>query len=127
MSTDDANLGLETERNEAPHYPMYVGGDWVDTDDRYEIRSPATERLVATVARGDLTHVDAAVAAAKAAHEEGTWRLTTPAQRAQVLRTVADRFAERIYDLAPLHAEEIGATIRLAEPFHYGTFITWPT
>jgi hypothetical protein len=24
-------------------YAMFVDGDWVDTDDRFEIRSPATE------------------------------------------------------------------------------------
>src|ERR1700676_2124092 len=31
-------------------YPMLIDGDWVDTDDRFEIRSPATEELVASVA-----------------------------------------------------------------------------
>ncbi|MEU1208714.1 aldehyde dehydrogenase family protein [Nocardia sp. NPDC005825] len=114
MSTDTA------DRPEAPHYAMYIGGEWVDTDERYEIRSPATERLIATVARGDLSFADRAVAAAKAAHEDGGWRSTPPAQRAQLLRTVADRFAERTYELAALHAEEIGATLRVAEPFHFG-------
>ena len=24
-------------------YAMLIGGDWVDTEDRFEIRSPATE------------------------------------------------------------------------------------
>ena len=123
MSTDVANLDVESERTDTPYYPMYIGGKWVDAEDRYEILSPATERLIATVARGDLSHVDRAVAAAKAAHDEGVWRSQTPAQRAQILRTVADRFAERTFDLAPLHAEEIGATIRVAVPFHYGAAI----
>ena len=31
-------------------YAMLIDGDWVDTDDRFEIRSPATEELVASVA-----------------------------------------------------------------------------
>ena len=30
-------------------YAMLIDGDWVDTDDRFEIRSPATEELVASV------------------------------------------------------------------------------
>ena len=34
-------------------YAMLIDGDWVDTDDRFEIRSPATEELVASVAKGD--------------------------------------------------------------------------
>ena len=33
-------------------YAMFIGGDWVDSDDWFEIRSPATEELVASVAKG---------------------------------------------------------------------------
>jgi acyl-CoA reductase-like NAD-dependent aldehyde dehydrogenase len=33
-------------------YSMFIGGDWVDSDEVFEIRSPATEELVATVAKG---------------------------------------------------------------------------
>ena len=37
-------------------YSMLIDGDWVDTEDRFEIRSPATEELVASVAKGDIEH-----------------------------------------------------------------------
>jgi len=37
-------------------YSMLIGGDWVDTDERFEIRSPATEELVASVAKGGREH-----------------------------------------------------------------------
>ncbi len=53
-------------------YSMFIGGDWVDADERFEIRSPATEELVATVAKGGLEHTDRAVAAAQA----GMFRMT---------------------------------------------------
>jgi hypothetical protein len=99
---------------------MYIDGEWVDTQESYEIRSSATEELVATVARGDLEHANRAVAAAKAAHEEGTWRRTSPAERSAILQRVTERFAERTDELALLHAKEIGATIRMCEPFHFG-------
>jgi acyl-CoA reductase-like NAD-dependent aldehyde dehydrogenase len=49
-------------------YAMLIDGDWVDTDDRFEIRSPATEELVANVAKGGREDADRAIAAAKAAH-----------------------------------------------------------
>jgi acyl-CoA reductase-like NAD-dependent aldehyde dehydrogenase len=39
-------------------YSMLIGGDWVDTDERFEIRSPATEELVASVAKGGREHAD---------------------------------------------------------------------
>ena len=60
-------------------YAMLIDGDWVDTDERFEIRSPATEELVASVAKGGLEHADRAVAAARDAHADGRWRRTPPA------------------------------------------------
>ena len=39
-------------------YSLLIGGDWVDTEDRFEIRSPATEELVASVAKGGRYLVD---------------------------------------------------------------------
>ena len=46
-------------------YSLLIGGDWVDTEDRFEIRSPATEELVASVAKGGREHADRAIGAAK--------------------------------------------------------------
>ncbi|WP_009472353.1 aldehyde dehydrogenase [Rhodococcus sp. JVH1] len=106
-----------------PHYSLYINGEWVDTGENYEIRSPATEELVATVAKGGVTQVDQAVAAAKAAHEEGTWRRTPPAQRAALLNDVAGRLGGRIDELAALQTRENGATIRITGALHIGLSI----
>jgi aldehyde dehydrogenase (NAD+) len=97
---------------------MLIDGDWTDTDDRFEIRSPATEEPVASVAKAGREHTDRAVAAARAAHEGGRWRQTRPAQRAAVLDAIADRLTERINDLAVLEALENGAPVRQAGAFH---------
>ena len=99
---------------------MLIGGDWVDADERFEIRSPATEELVASVAKGGLEHADRAVAAARAAHADGRWRQTPPAQRAALLDAIADRLTERIDELAVLEALENGAPVRQAGAFQIG-------
>lgn len=102
------------------HYSLYIDGKWVDTDEVYEICSPATEKLVATVAKGTTGHIDAAVAAAKASFEEGSWRRTPPAARAALLNNVAERLAARAEQLAALQSRENGATIRITGAFHLG-------
>ena len=102
------------------HYSLYVDGKWIDTDEVYEIRNPANEELVATVAKGNTRVVDAAISAAKAAFDEGTWRRTPPAQRAALLNNVAARLAERTEELAALQSRENGATVRITEAFHLG-------
>jgi aldehyde dehydrogenase (NAD+) len=106
-----------------PHYPLFIDGEWVDSPDRYEIRSPATDELVATVAKGNTRHIDKAVAAAKAAHESGVWRNKAPEERADLLNTVAARLAGRVDELAVLQTRENGATIRITSTLHLGLSI----
>jgi acyl-CoA reductase-like NAD-dependent aldehyde dehydrogenase len=101
-------------------FSMFIDGDWVDADERFEIRSPATEELVASVAKGGLEHTDRAIAAAKAAHADGRWRLTPPLERAAVLDTIAGRLTARISDLAVLESLENGAPVRQAGAFQIG-------
>jgi acyl-CoA reductase-like NAD-dependent aldehyde dehydrogenase len=101
-------------------YSMFIDGEWVDADERFEIRSPATEELVASVAKGGIEHADRAIAAATAAHADGRWRLTPPLQRAAILDAIADRLTARIGDLAVLEALENGAPLRQAGAFQIG-------
>lgn len=101
-------------------YSMLIDAEWVDTVDRFEIRSPATEEIVASVAKGGPEHADRAVAAAKAAHETGVWRRTPPAERAALLDAIAQRLTERIDGLAALQVSENGTTLRQAGSFHLG-------
>jgi acyl-CoA reductase-like NAD-dependent aldehyde dehydrogenase len=102
------------------HHSMLIGGHWVESDDQFEIRSPATEDVVARVAKGGLEHADRAVAAAKAAHEDGRWRRTPPHERGAVLDAIAGRLGERIDELAVLEARENGAPVRQAGAFQIG-------
>ncbi|CAJ60320.1 MULTISPECIES: aldehyde dehydrogenase family protein [Frankia] len=106
-----------------PHHPLFIAGRWVDTADRYDLRSPATGELVATAARGGITHVDQAVDAAAAAHAAGDWRRTPPAERAALLHRVADRLQARLPELAALQSRENGATIRVSTALHLGLSI----
>ncbi len=103
-----------------PHYSLYLDGRWRDTPNRSEVRDPATDALVATVAQGDVALADEAVAAAKAAHAAGVWRLTAPAERARILDAIADNLAARFDELTALQVRENGATVRSAGAFLLG-------
>ena len=102
------------------HSEMLIGGEWVDSGEVFEVVNPATEELVGTAARGSIEHADAAIAAAKAAHESGVWRDTPPAQRAAVLDAIADAIDARAEELASLMTAENGTPVRLAAPFQVG-------
>jgi acyl-CoA reductase-like NAD-dependent aldehyde dehydrogenase len=82
--------------------------------DAFERHSPATGELVAAVAAGTASDVDAAVAAARAAFDHGPWPRTTAPERARVLRRLAALVEEHAEELAALDSEEVGKPLRLA-------------
>jgi aldehyde dehydrogenase (NAD+) len=96
---------------------MLIDGDWAEGEDRFEIRSPATEELVATVAKGGAEHTDRVVQAVKAAHADGRWRRTAPAQRAAVLDAIADRLTGEKF----VHVDLSGRLDRRACPLLLST------
>jgi aldehyde dehydrogenase (NAD+) len=113
-----------TTATEVRHHLMRIGGHDVDSDRRMTLIDPGDESVVATVARGDATHIDAAVAAAKAAFEAGTWSRKTPQERAAVMRRIADAANDVADELVELEMACNGATIRQATGFHIGYALT---
>jgi aldehyde dehydrogenase (NAD+) len=99
---------------------MFIDGERVDADEFYEVVNPADEQIVATAARGRISHADAAVAAARAAHESGVWRNVAPLERAAVLDRAASALEARAEELTALGSQENGATLRLSGPFSVG-------
>ena len=74
-----------------------------------EVIEPATERVMAEVPRAGAEEVDAAVARAKAAFP--AWRAVAPADRAKLLRDLAEAIDARREDLAQLEARNAGKPI----------------
>jgi len=70
---------------------------------------PATAEVMAEVPRAGADEVDAAVAAAKAAFPE--WRAVAPADRAALMRRLADRIEAEAEDLARIEARNAGKPI----------------
>lgn len=102
------------------HYEMFINGKDVDSVETDEIRDPANEKVFATIARGNVEHVDAAVSAARDAFESGSWSRLAPADRSKVMVAIADRIGEELDALVDLELHANGATVRQATGFHIG-------
>jgi acyl-CoA reductase-like NAD-dependent aldehyde dehydrogenase len=83
----------------------------------FETVNPANERVLASIAEGEAEDVDAAVAAAREAFEEGPWSRFGPAERSRALRTLAELFEAHGDELAELEAVDIGMPIGVAQAF----------
>jgi acyl-CoA reductase-like NAD-dependent aldehyde dehydrogenase len=99
---------------------MFIDGRHVDAAEVYEIRHPASEELVHTVAKGTAEHVDLAVAAARESFRKRVWAGVPPDERAEVLRRIGQRLNDDVEELVALEIQANGATIRQALGFHVG-------
>ena len=78
----------------------------------YASINPANGQPWANFAAAGEADVDAAVAAAKRAHDEGVWRLKSPAERAEILRRIADLITDHHMDLVMAEIQDSGGTMR---------------
>jgi acyl-CoA reductase-like NAD-dependent aldehyde dehydrogenase len=78
----------------------------------FECRSPIDGRTLASVAAGESADVDAAVRAARAVFERGSWSQQSPAARKRVLLKFADLIEAHLEELALLETLDVGKPIR---------------
>ncbi|KPP96314.1 aldehyde dehydrogenase [Erythrobacter sp. HL-111] len=91
----------------------FIGGEWVESrgGGQFETLDPATGRMLGTLACGTAEDVDAAVAAARAAFEDGRWSGLVPMERAKVLWAIADAIEAHIDELAELETLDQGKAL----------------
>jgi acyl-CoA reductase-like NAD-dependent aldehyde dehydrogenase len=104
-----------TEHTEPPfplgnQYRLFIGGDWVESDEHSEIRFPYDRSiLVGRVAWASRHNVDAALELAReGARTMATWPLH---RRAALLHRIADLLAARTEHFASLIVYEVGKPI----------------
>lgn len=95
----------------AQHFPLHIAGEWRNgSGGRRDVLSPATGLVIDTVA--EATADDVAAACAAAAEAFPGWAATDTAERARLLRRLAEIIASRIQDLAELESRVTGRPIR---------------
>jgi 5-carboxymethyl-2-hydroxymuconic-semialdehyde dehydrogenase len=103
-----------------------IDGASVASADYFATVNPATQEVLAEVARGGAREIDAAVAAAKAAYPR--WAAKPAPDRAALLRRLGDLIAKNVPDIARTETNDTGQPIaqtakqlvpRAADNFHY--------
>ncbi|MFO1287149.1 MAG: 5-carboxymethyl-2-hydroxymuconate semialdehyde dehydrogenase [Rubrivivax sp.] len=108
------------------HIRHLIAGKSVESAETFTTVNPATQEVLAEVARGGAAEVNAAVAAAKAAFP--AWAARPAAERAKVMRTLGELITRHVGELARTETEDTGQVIaqtgkqlvpRAADNFHY--------
>ena len=107
------------------HLGEYLGveADWSpsgDPADIIEVISPHTEQPIARVPAARPADIDTAVAAARAAIDQGPWPRLDPAERIAAIRRLAELYTQRRGEMAQLISAEMGAPISFAQRAQVG-------
>ncbi len=103
-----------------------IGGKAHDSAEHFETVNPATQAVLAEVARGGAPEIDAAVAAAKAAFP--AWSRLPAPERAKIMHRLGDLITANVAPLAATETSDTGQPIaqtggslvpRAADNFHY--------
>jgi aldehyde dehydrogenase (NAD+) len=92
---------------------LFIGTAWAKpaTDAVLEVVSPHSEEVVARVPEGSAGDIDAAVAAARKAFDEGPWPRMSPQERIDVVQTLSGLYAARLGEMAEVITTEMGSPI----------------
>ncbi|EUA91648.1 aldehyde dehydrogenase family protein [Mycobacterium ulcerans str. Harvey] len=109
-------MGEKTEYDK-----LFIGGRWTEpsTSEVIEVHCPATGEYVGKVPLAAAADVDAAVAAARAAFDNGPWPSTPPKERATVIANALKLLEERKDHFAKLLADETGQPPMTVETMHW--------
>ena len=102
------------------HHQMFIDGRAVDSPELYEIRSPATEELVCTMARARSSTRTWRSPRRGARSRPASGRNLPGDARATVMKRIAERLGTELEEFIEAEIRPNGATIRQATGFHVG-------
>ena len=116
---------LEQQVLEALPKGLFIGGEWVQTDNWIPVENPAKGEAFAEVA--DATPEQAMLALDAAADAQAGWAATKPRDRAELLRRVFDMINQRKDLFAALMTMEMGKTFNeaLGEVAYGNEYVRW--
>ena len=91
---------------------MYIGGKWINKEDKISVLNPYDQSVVDYVPKGDSDDMLAAIASAEKGYQ--TNRALPVHQRAAILKKVASLILERTEELAHVIAQEGSKTLKEA-------------
>ncbi|MBO3762185.1 aldehyde dehydrogenase family protein [Ciceribacter sp. L1K22] len=93
---------------------LFIDGTWRDASDggSFETFDPASGKLLAELAGGTATDVDAAVASARSALGSHEWKGLTPSARGKLLWKIAELIEAHVEELAELETLDQGKSYK---------------
>lgn len=112
-------MAPEKTNGEVATIPLIINNELVITENLFEVRNPATGKLISQCAGASVNEANLAVTSAKAAFLG--WKTINPYKRRAILSRAADVMLSRKEELIQYQMEETGAARMFVEmTFHTG-------
>ena len=103
----------------------YIGGNWIDTKEKFPVFNPATGEIIVNLPNLGVNETKEAID--HAFNSQKKWALVTAKDRSQILKRFFDLMIENIDDLAMILTAEMGKPLSEAkgEIIYGASFIEW--
>ena len=105
------NTAIEYKLPETARNRHLIAGEWLDSADTFERRSPSHDVVVSVSAQGDAAMTERAIKAARDTFDAGHWSRISGKERAAVLLKVADLIEANVDRIAVFETLESGKPI----------------
>ncbi|MFA6505461.1 MAG: aldehyde dehydrogenase family protein [Treponemataceae bacterium] len=124
MSTNGAQSTV-LDRPQIKPRQLFIGGRWVEAKSgkRRDVIDPSTGKVTTTVAEAGVPDLDAAVAAARKAFDQGDWAKMSGRERARILLKVADIMRRRSDELVLTESVDVGKPVTFSRIVDVNTVI----
>lgn len=102
---------------------LYIGGQWVPASgpEREAVLNPSTEEVVGEAPVGTVADAEAAIAAARAAFDNGVWPRMPQAERTAYISRMHEALVKRAEDIFTLERATVGITHLLGKKMVWTT------
>src|SRR5690606_20781096 len=89
---------------------LYINGEWVDSSggEAIDVEDPSSGKVISKFVEATDKDVDRAIAAARAAFDDGRWRNLPPVAREKIMHRIADLIDQHAEEFAELEAIDVG-------------------
>jgi len=116
LNSDVISLSARVQQFVAQPRKVLIDGRWVPakSGEMFDVFNPANGQRIGRAAACEKADVDAAVAAARKAFDEGPWPRMSPSERGKIIWKIGDLILENLEELAQLESLDNGKPIAVA-------------
>jgi phenylacetaldehyde dehydrogenase len=116
MNSDLIPLSARVQQFVAQPRKVLIDGRWIPakSGETFDVFNPANGQHITRAAACTKPDVDAAVAAARKAFDEGPWPRMTPSERGKIIWRIGDLILQNLEELAQLESLDNGKPIAVA-------------